>query len=78
MTDARAQVLQEIDEATVALRGAALPHELAELAELRLDAEEASDLDQLARIRAHARGLRAFCEGRKRSSLRAHAVRKAE
>jgi hypothetical protein len=60
----RDAVVESIEIALVELRRLASPLEMAELAELRLDAKDADDEDQLLRIETHLAQLRAFCERR--------------
>lgn len=68
MLEKRDEVVEFIEVAIVELRGVALPRDIAELRELAMDAKEAETIEQLDRILAQAKNLRAFCEQRKKSS----------
>jgi hypothetical protein len=75
MEDLRAEVIESIDIALVELRSIAQPYELTQLNELRLDAEEATDEEQLRKIADQLRSLREFSEMRHRSESVLKAVR---
>jgi hypothetical protein len=64
----RAEVSETIEVAVVELKGVALPHEIAHLRELAVDAAEAETEEQLRQIVKQVESLRTFCQNRARSS----------
>lgn len=67
MNHDRAEVLELIEVAIIELKGVAQPHEVAQLRELGLDAQDADSPDSLANIVQQVKSLRAFCEKRAKS-----------
>jgi hypothetical protein len=64
----RAEINETIEVAVVELKSVALPHEIAHLRELAVDAAEAETEEQLRQIAQQVESLRTFCQNRARSS----------
>ena len=63
-----AEITEVVETLVVELRGTAQPHEIAQLRELALDAQDAESPEQLAQIAAQVESLRVFCMNRAKSS----------
>ena len=68
MTATRDDLVERIEGALIDWKAVARPSELAELAELLLDAKEAKTDEELRALDAQFRGLEAFIASRKTSS----------
>lgn len=68
MTTTREDLIESIEIALTDWKPYAQPHELAELAELLLDAKDADEQGEVDRVDAQFRGLERFVESRKASS----------
>jgi hypothetical protein len=64
----REGISETVAALVVELKGIAQPHEIAQLRELALDAEEAEEAEQLVQIAAQVESLRMFCLNRAKSS----------
>jgi hypothetical protein len=63
----REAITETVATLVVELKGIAQPHEIAQLRELALDAEETSEAEQLRLIAAQVESLRLFCLNRAQS-----------
>jgi hypothetical protein len=63
----RAEIQELIEVALIELKGVIQPHEVAQLRELGLDAEDTESPDALANIVQQVASLREFCEKRAKS-----------
>jgi hypothetical protein len=64
----RAEILESIEVAVVELKRLALPHEIAQLRELAVDAADAQTIEQLEQIAKQVESLQTFCLSRAKSS----------
>lgn len=77
MTATRDDLVERIEVALIDWKPVARPSELAELAELLLDAKEAKTDEDLRALDTHFRGLEAFIASRKTSSPGFNSPKKA-